>query len=136
MDSTGLIKVNPLCRWGFDEVKDYVEMAGVPYNSLLDAGYKSVGDWHSTKAPVEGEDERAGQWSGNKQKTECGLHKDYFKMCVVVRSSVSRLLTCVVFRRKKAFEKKQREQELAATDKARGEDEVGESSVELGLLTI
>lgn len=40
------------------------------------------------------------------------------------------------FRRKKAFEKKRREQDLAAIDKSRGEDEVGESSVELGLLTI
>lgn len=80
IDSTGLIKVNPLCRWGFDEVKDYVDMAGVPYNDLLDQGYKSVGDWHSTKVPVEGQDERAGRWAGNGTKTECGLHKDYFKM--------------------------------------------------------
>jgi phosphoadenosine phosphosulfate reductase len=80
IDSTGLIKVNPLCRWGFAEVKDYVEMAGVPYNALLDQGYKSVGDWHSTKVPVEGEDERGGRWAGDAKKTECGLHKDYFKM--------------------------------------------------------
>lgn len=82
VDSTGLVKVNPLCRWGFAEVKDYVDMAGVPYNELLDQGYKSVGDWHSTKVPVEGEDERGGRWAGNGAKTECGLHKDYFKMYV------------------------------------------------------
>ncbi|GAA5905091.1 hypothetical protein JCM5296_000471 [Sporobolomyces johnsonii] len=113
IDSTGLVKVNPLCRWGFDDVKDYVDMAGVPYNSLLDEGYKSIGDWHSTVKPKDGESERSGRWASNKQKSECGLHKDYFVM-------------------KRAFEKKQREQERAAADKARGDDDVGETSVDLG----
>jgi len=113
IDSTGLIKVNPLCRWGFQEVKDYVEMAGVPYNVLLDQGYKSIGDWHSTVLPKDGEGERSGRWASNKGKSECGLHKDYFVM-------------------KRAFEKKQREQERADNDKARGDDDVGETSVDLG----
>ncbi|KAK4700687.1 phosphoadenosine phosphosulfate reductase, partial [Phenoliferia sp. Uapishka_3] len=117
VDSTGLVKVNPLCRWSFDEVRDYIDMAGVPFNELLDQGYKSIGDWHSTKIPVEGENERAGRWAGQAGKTECGLHKDYFKM-------------------KKAFEKKQREQDHLDADKSRGEDAVGESSVQLGLLSI
>ncbi|KAM0755112.1 putative Phosphoadenylyl-sulfate reductase thioredoxin [Meredithblackwellia eburnea MCA 4105] len=117
VDSTGLVKVNPLCRWTFDEVKDYVEMAGVPTNPLLEEGYKSIGDWHSTKVPLEGENEREGRWAGNKEKTECGLHKDYFQM-------------------KRAFEKKRREEERAELDKARGEDEVGSSSVQLGLLAL
>ncbi|GAA6008203.1 phosphoadenylyl-sulfate reductase (thioredoxin) [Rhodotorula paludigena] len=112
IDSTGLIKINPLCRWGFDEVKDFIDMAGVPYNPLLDQGYKSIGDWHSTNKPKEGESERAGRWASNKTKTECGLHKDYFAM-------------------KRAFEKKQMEQARAAADKARGDEEVGESSVDL-----
>ncbi|GAA6041763.1 hypothetical protein JCM8097_008319 [Rhodosporidiobolus ruineniae] len=114
IDSTGLIKVNPLCTWGFQEVKDYIDMAGVPYNALLDQGYKSIGDWHSTVLPKEGESERSGRWASNKTKTECGLHKDYFAM-------------------KRAFEKKQLEQARADADKARGEnpDDVGESSVDL-----
>ncbi|BGP22508.1 phosphoadenylyl-sulfate reductase Thioredoxin [Rhodotorula toruloides] len=112
VDSTGLVKVNPLCRWGFDEVKDYIDMAGVPYNPLLDQGYKSVGDWHSTVKPRDGEGERSGRWASNKTKTECGLHKDYFAM-------------------KRAFEKKQLEQARAAFDKARGDEHVGESSVDL-----
>lgn len=75
VDSTGLVKVNPLCRWGFDDVKEYIDMAGVPYNPLLDQGYKSVGDWHSTVKPKDGEGERSGRWASNKTKTECGLHK-------------------------------------------------------------
>jgi hypothetical protein len=51
----------------------------VPRNKLLDQGYRSVGDWHSTVKVNEGQDERAGRWAG-KEKTECGLHKDYFIM--------------------------------------------------------
>jgi phosphoadenosine phosphosulfate reductase len=91
VDSTGLIKVNPLANWSFAETKAYIDANGVPYNALLDRGYRSVGDWHSTKASdgsvrTEGGDvsERAGRWAG-RQKTECGLHKDYFKMCVATR---------------------------------------------------
>ncbi|KAM0746187.1 putative Phosphoadenylyl-sulfate reductase thioredoxin [Meredithblackwellia eburnea MCA 4105] len=117
VDSTGLVKVNPLARWSFEQVKDYVDMAGVPYNELLDKGYKSVGDWHSTLVPREGEGEREGRWAGDKEKTECGLHKDYFVM-------------------KRAFEKRRREEERAKMDQLRGEDPVGESSVQLGLLAL
>ena len=40
---------------------------------MLDRGYKSVGDWHSTESVKEGEDERAGRWKGQ-AKTECGIH--------------------------------------------------------------
>ncbi|GAA6055430.1 hypothetical protein JCM3770_006990 [Rhodotorula araucariae] len=112
VDSTGLVKINPLCRWDFKDVKDYIDMAGVPYNALLDQGYKSIGDWHSTVKPKDGEGERSGRWASNKTKTECGLHKDYFAM-------------------KRAFEKKQREADRAAADKARGDDAVGESSVDI-----
>ena len=52
----------------------------MPYNPLIDQGYRSIGDWHSTK-PVSNNaaNERAGRWEGQ-AKTECGLHKDYFEM--------------------------------------------------------
>ena len=49
VDDAGLIKVNPLANWSFPEVKAYVTKHNVPYNVLLDRGYKSVGDWHSTR---------------------------------------------------------------------------------------
>ena len=70
---TGLIKINPLANWSFQRVQNYVRDNDVPYNELLDRGYKSVGDWHSTQPTKEGEDERAGRWKGQ-QKTECGIH--------------------------------------------------------------
>jgi hypothetical protein len=78
------LKVNPLANWGFSQVKQYIDVNQVPYNPLLDQGYKSVGDWHSTKAASgavakdvgSDADERAGRWAGRTEKTECGLHKD------------------------------------------------------------
>ncbi|KAJ2610462.1 3'-phosphoadenylsulfate reductase [Coemansia sp. RSA 1365] len=76
---TGLIKINPLATWSFQQVWTYLRANEVPYNALLDQGYKSVGDYHSTRPVKEGEDERAGRWAGS-EKTECGLHKDYFAM--------------------------------------------------------
>jgi phosphoadenosine phosphosulfate reductase len=69
----GIIKINPLAGWSFKQVQDYVRENDVPYNALLDRGYKSVGDWHSTSPVAEGEDERAGRWKGQ-AKTECGIH--------------------------------------------------------------
>ncbi|TFK62028.1 Phosphoadenosine phosphosulfate reductase thioredoxin [Pluteus cervinus] len=79
VDSTGLLKLNPLWAWTFPFVEWYMTSNNVPKNRLLDQGYRSIGDWHSTSKVEEGEDERAGRWKG-REKTECGLHKDYFEM--------------------------------------------------------
>ncbi|KAF3390563.1 Phosphoadenosine phosphosulfate reductase [Penicillium rolfsii] len=73
VDEAGLIKINPLANWSFDQVKAYVKEHNVPYNELLDRGYKSIGDWHSTQPVADNEDERSGRWKGQ-QKTECGIH--------------------------------------------------------------
>lgn len=73
VDEAGLVKVNPFANWSFEQVQDYIKANDVPYNELLDRGYKSVGDWHSTKPVKTGESERAGRWQGQ-QKTECGIH--------------------------------------------------------------
>lgn len=54
----------------------------VPYNPLLDKGYRSVGDYHSTALPdpnAADAGERSGRWQG-KSKSECGLHTNYFDM--------------------------------------------------------
>ncbi|CCL98252.1 uncharacterized protein FIBRA_00246 [Fibroporia radiculosa] len=81
VDSTGLIKLNPLFEWTFPFVEWYVKENNVPRNKLLDQGYRSVGDWHSTAKSGEGDaGERAGRWAGKTEKTECGLHVDYFAM--------------------------------------------------------
>lgn len=49
VDEAGLVKVNPLANWTFKQVQAYIKEHDVPYNILLDRGYKSVGDWHSTR---------------------------------------------------------------------------------------
>lgn len=80
VDSTGLLKLNPFFSWSFAQVKAYLDENHVPRNKLLDQGYRSIGDWHSTAKSGDGDaGERAGRWKG-KQKTECGLHRDYFVM--------------------------------------------------------
>ena len=69
----GLVKVNPLVRWTFDDVKAYVARHEVPYNVLHDRHYPSIGCWPCTTAVAPGEDPRAGRWRG-REKKECGLH--------------------------------------------------------------
>ncbi|KAJ3130374.1 hypothetical protein HK098_002603 [Nowakowskiella sp. JEL0407] len=74
-----MLKLNPLAAWDFKAVMQYIRSNGVPYNPLLDQGYKSIGDVHSTRPTKEGENERDGRFEGKDDK-ECGLHKDYLKM--------------------------------------------------------
>lgn len=69
----GLVKVNPLLPWTKRDVWNFVVKHNVPYNPLHDEGYPSIGCWPCTQAVGQGEDERAGRWSGS-QKKECGLH--------------------------------------------------------------
>lgn len=97
VDEAGLIKINPLANWSFQKVQSYIKTHDVPYNELLDRGYKSIGDWHSTQPVKENEDERAGRWKG-KEKTECGIHNP--------RSKYAQFLM--------AQEKKRKEAELEA----------------------
>ena len=68
-----LVKINPLADWSAPMVMSYIQKHKVPYNSLHDRGYPSIGCTHCTRAVNPGEDSRAGRWVGF-QKTECGLH--------------------------------------------------------------
>ncbi|KAI0268135.1 hypothetical protein BC834DRAFT_868035 [Gloeopeniophorella convolvens] len=89
VDETGLVKVNPLCAWNVQLVELYIKEHGVPHNALLGQGYRSVGDWHSTVPSGAGDaGERAGRWAGREEKTECGLHEDYFAAKARARARV------------------------------------------------
>lgn len=70
----GLVKVNPLIHWHWDDVWDYIKAHDVPYNPLHEQNYPSIGCWPCTRAVQPGEDMRAGRW-GHSSKTECGLHR-------------------------------------------------------------
>lgn len=69
----GVVKVSPLANWTKAQVWDLVVREDIPYNPLHDKGYVSIGCAPCTRAILDGEDERAGRWSGT-AKTECGLH--------------------------------------------------------------
>lgn len=69
----GLVKVNPIVDWASKQVWQYLQEHSVPYNSLHDRNYPSIGCTHCTRAIRPGEDPRAGRWPGT-GKTECGLH--------------------------------------------------------------
>eukprot|EP00842_Homolaphlyctis_polyrhiza_P001392 jgi/Hompol1/2253/HPOL_005908-RA len=77
--SPPILKVNLLAHWSFDEVWQHIRAHSIRYNVLHDQGYKSVGDYHSTVPTSGSGNEREGRWQGQ-EKTECGLHKDYFKL--------------------------------------------------------
>ena len=70
----GLIKINPLADWKWEQVWAYIRAHSIPYNPLHDRGYPSIGCTYCTRPVRAGEDFRAGRWSGF-QKTECGLHR-------------------------------------------------------------
>jgi phosphoadenosine phosphosulfate reductase len=69
----GLVKISPLANWTNKDVWKRIAQEQIPYNTLHDQGYPSVGCWPCTRSVLLGEDERAGRWSGI-AKTECGLH--------------------------------------------------------------
>jgi phosphoadenosine phosphosulfate reductase len=68
-----LVKINPLLQWNKKDVWNFIAKHDVPYNPLHDQGYPSIGCWPCTRPITDGEDERAGRWSGTVKK-ECGLH--------------------------------------------------------------
>lgn len=72
-EKNGLVKVNPLAAWSFEQLQAYAAEHGVEVNPLLSDGYPSIGCEPCTRRVEPGEDPRAGRWTGF-AKTECGLH--------------------------------------------------------------
>ena len=71
----GLVKFNPLAEWAEADVWTYIRSRGVPYNSLHDRGYPSIGCDPCTRAIRPGEDVRAGRWWWeSRDNKECGIH--------------------------------------------------------------
>ncbi len=68
-----LFKLSPLVDWSGDRVRSFLHKHKVPYNRLLDEGYRSVGCTPCTLPADSQGSERAGRWVGH-SKTECGLH--------------------------------------------------------------
>jgi phosphoadenosine phosphosulfate reductase len=69
-----LYKLNPLLLWSLEEVLSYIDRHHVPYNTLHDKGFVSIGCAPCTRATRPGEDPRAGRWWWETSQKECGLH--------------------------------------------------------------
>ena len=69
----GRIKINPLAGWDRDDIDAWFAARGLPRHPLVELGYASIGCHHCTRPVAQGEDARAGRWSGL-GKTECGIH--------------------------------------------------------------
>jgi phosphoadenosine phosphosulfate reductase len=68
-----ILKMNPMVNWSREAVWAYIKEHNLPYNPLHDRGYRSIGCQPCTRPISEGENERAGRWTGF-DKSECGIH--------------------------------------------------------------
>ncbi|MBI4396616.1 MAG: phosphoadenylyl-sulfate reductase [Elusimicrobia bacterium] len=80
-DDHGLYKICPLFDWTEEAVWAYIRERKVPYNTLHDIGFRSIGCAPCTRAVGPGEDVRAGRWWWESpDKKECGLHRPHPKV--------------------------------------------------------
>ena len=71
----GLFKFHPLFDWTLEDVEKYLKEKNVPYNSLHDKGYPSIGCEPCTRAVTKGQDFRSGRWWWETEgPKECGCH--------------------------------------------------------------
>jgi phosphoadenosine phosphosulfate reductase len=70
-----LLKLNPLAAWTSAQVWEYIRREKVPYNTLHDHGFISIGCQPCTRPIRPGEHERAARWWWeDATQRECGLH--------------------------------------------------------------
>lgn len=70
-----LVKFNPLAHWSSAQVWDYIRRHGVPYNTLHEQGYVSIGCEPCTRPVLPNQHEREGRWWWeDATEKECGLH--------------------------------------------------------------
>mgnify|MGYP000005485200 FL=1 len=70
-----LTKFNPLANWTSQQVWGYIRQNNVPYNSLHDKGFVSIGCEPCTRPTGPGQHEREGRWWWEEATMkECGLH--------------------------------------------------------------
>ncbi len=62
-----------MCNWSRDRVQAHLTEHHIPTNPLLERGYRSIGCVPCTRPVSEGQNERAGRWTGF-DKAECGIH--------------------------------------------------------------
>ncbi|MFI4861855.1 MAG: phosphoadenylyl-sulfate reductase [Phycisphaerales bacterium JB063] len=68
----GVYKVHPILNWTRKDVGEYLTRHDLPYHPLVEQGYASIGDTHSTRKVTDEMTDRDGRFTGLRQ--ECGLH--------------------------------------------------------------
>lgn len=67
-------KISPLLDWTEEQVWQYIRARKIPYNTLHDRSFPSIGCAPCTRAIQPGEDQRAGRWWWEQPESrECGL---------------------------------------------------------------
>lgn len=75
-----LIKFNPLSNWTSKDVWEYIRTNDVPFNSLHQKGFISIGCEPCTRAVLPNQHEREGRWWWEEAtQKECGLHEGNLK---------------------------------------------------------
>lgn len=75
VDRGGILKINPLADWSYEEIRKYVKEKKLPYNRLFEKGYTSIGCACCTRPIEPGQTTRDGRWWWeNPEHRECGLH--------------------------------------------------------------
>jgi len=75
-----LIKFNPLSNWSSTDVWEYIRSNNVPFNSLHEQGFISIGCEPCTRAVLPNQHEREGRWWWEEAtQKECGLHETNLK---------------------------------------------------------
>jgi phosphoadenosine phosphosulfate reductase len=70
----GFVKLNPLADWSDQQVWRYMRDHDLPQHPLLEQGYVSIGDVHTTRRWEPGMSQEQTRFFGVKR--ECGLHLD------------------------------------------------------------
>ena len=68
----GRIKVHPVLNWTSEDMTAYMDRYELPYHPMVEQGYRSIGDHHSTIPTTAEMDPRDGRILGKTR--ECGLH--------------------------------------------------------------
>jgi phosphoadenosine phosphosulfate reductase len=68
----GRVKIHPILNWTAEEMTSYMERYDLPYHPMVEQGYRSIGDHHSTIPTTADMDPRDGRILGKTR--ECGLH--------------------------------------------------------------
>ena len=75
-ENNNMLKINPLINWTVNDVMGYIEAKAIPFNSLHDKGFASIGCQPCTRVIEPDEDIRAGRWWWeDPESKECGLHE-------------------------------------------------------------